>query len=349
VEGIGDFELNVNGVTVLKEALGNEESPYFTPEKPQAWVDLPLERGAQVPVVVRYRWHESHLAFATGIVVREPLSSDEEEMSRAAELAATAYVDIVVVGTSEAVVSEGFDRTDLRLPGRQDELVATVAAANPRTIVVVNAGAPVEMPWRNDVAAVLVDWFPGMEMGSALADVLLGAREPGGRLPTTWPAAVADAPVLSTTPTDGKLRYDEGLHIGHRAYLRRGTTPGYWFGHGLGYTTWSYEDLGVEGTTARVRVRNTGGRRGREVVQVYAARPDSTLDRPAVVLSGYAAVEADPGEQVDVELVLDPRTLRHWDVATSSWRVEPGTLLVSAGPNVGDLPLRAMTSLRADG
>ena len=127
----------------------------------------------------------------------------------------------MVVGTSEDVESEGFDRTSLALPGRQDELVRAVAAANPRTVVVVNAGSPVELPWRDEVSAVLVSWFPGMEFGNALADVLLGAVEPGGRLPTTWPAALADAPVLEVTPTDGRLEYTEGLDIGHRAYVAR--------------------------------------------------------------------------------------------------------------------------------
>ena len=115
-------------------------------------------------------------------------------LAEAVAAAAGADTAVVVVGTTERVESEGFDRTDLRLPGRQDELVARVAAANPRTVVVVNAGSPVELPWREEVAAVLLTWFPGQEAGAALADVLLGAAEPGGRLPTTWPARLADAP-----------------------------------------------------------------------------------------------------------------------------------------------------------
>jgi beta-glucosidase len=225
------------------------------------------------------------------------------------------------------------------LPGRQDELVSAVAAANPRTIVVVNAGSPVEMPWRDDVAAVLVCWFPGMEFGTALAEVLLGEVEPGGRLPTSWPASLDDAPVTTTTPTDGRLHYDEGVHIGYRGYLRAGVDPAYWFGHGLGYTTWAYEHLAATSSSARVRIRNTGSRRGKEVVQIYTSWPDTTIDRPARVLSGYAVVVADPGETVEVDVAIEPRTLRYWDATTHSWQSESGSLVVQAGPSAGELPL----------
>ena len=207
-------------------------------------------------------------------------------------------------------------------------------------MVVVNAGAPVELPWRDDVAAVLVSWFPGMEFGNALADVLLGAVEPGGRLPTTWPVALADVPVLEVTPTDGRLEYAEGLHIGHRAYLRSGTEPAFWFGHGLGYTTWDLLALEAparatgDGFEVTVRVRNTGARRGKHVVQVYASRPGSAVERPARWLAGFAVVSAEPGEAVEVPVEISPRVLRHWD---GGWAVEPGELTLATGPSAGRL------------
>ena len=154
-------------------------------------------------------------------------------------LAAEADAAVVVVGTTEEVESEGFDRDSLALPGRQDELVRRVAAVNPRTVVVVNAGAPVLLPWIDEVPAVLVAWFPGQEFGNALADVLLGEREPGGRLPMVWPAAEHDH-LPSTRPVDGQLVYEESIHIGNCAYDRARTQPAFPFGHGLGYTTWEY-------------------------------------------------------------------------------------------------------------
>ena len=143
-----------------------------------------------------------------------------------------------MVGTTEEVESEGFDRATLDLPGRQDELVRRVAAANPRTVVVVNTGAPVLLPWADTVPAVLLTLFPGQEYGNALADVLLGHCEPGGRLPVTWPEAAADLP--ATMPEEGVLAYAEGLHIGYRHFDRTGREPRYPFGHGLGYTRWEY-------------------------------------------------------------------------------------------------------------
>jgi beta-glucosidase len=347
VSGVGAFELDLDGVTVLKESFQRDrlDMDAVGVHPPQAFVPAPLVRGMPVQVSLRYRWAEDFFLFAAGLVVQEPRGTDDEELSRAVALARSSDVAIVIVGTSDTVESEGHDRTDLRLPGRQDELVAAVAAANPRTVVVVNAGAPVEMPWRDEVAAVLVSWFPGMEAGNALSDVLLGVQEPGGRLPTTWPAAMAGAPVITTTPTEGTLHYSEGLHIGYRGYLRSGTAPAYWLGHGLGYTEWDYESLDATATEAVVRLRNAGERAGKEVVQVYTSRPSSALDRPARVLSGFAVVTAEPGEVVEVTVPIDPRTLRHWDVDTHGWAVEPGLVLVSAGRNAGDLPLNATTAL----
>src|SRR3954447_26212049 len=128
----------------------------------------------------------------------------------------------------------------MRLPGRQDDLVRAVAAVNPRTVVVVNAGASVAMPWQDRVAAVLVAWFPGQEFGNALADVLLRVGEPGGRLPCTWGARDEDVTMLSTRPVNGSLAYDEGLYVGYRGWLRTGTEPAYPFGYGMGYTSWAY-------------------------------------------------------------------------------------------------------------
>ena len=171
---------------------------------------------------------------------------------------------MVVVGTTEEVESEGFDRDSLALPGRQDELVRRVADANPDTIVVVNAGAPVLLPWADSVAAVILAWFPGQEFGNALADVLLGDAEPGGRLPTTLAAAARRAS-RATQPVDGVLRYDEGLLVGYRGYERGGPAPLYPFGHGLGYSSWTYLSIDAPrqaragaDVAVDVTVRNTG-------------------------------------------------------------------------------------------
>ena len=228
VSGFGAHELQLDGTVVLEERWPFDlENPHAVfSAAPEQSVPMLLRRDQEVTVRLRFTWNSDAAILFAGLAVRPPRLIADEELAHAVELARTSDVAVVVVGTSEAVESEGMDRTSLALPGRQDELVRAVAAANPRTVVVVNAGAPVEMPWRNEVAAVLLVWFPGMEFGNALADVLLGTVEPGGRLPTTWPAAMAEAPILGTTPTDGRLDYTEGLHIGHRAYLADGVAAG---------------------------------------------------------------------------------------------------------------------------
>jgi beta-glucosidase len=266
-----------------------------------------------------------------------PHGTDEEEIERAVALARDADVAVVVVGTTEEVESEGFDRSSLALPGRQDELVRRVAATNPRTVVVVNSGAPVLLPWTDEVAAVLLAWFPGQEFGNALADVLLGLAEPGGRLPTTWPASAEGLP--STRPDNGVLAYDEGLFIGYRWYQREGRTPRYPFGHGLGYTTWDYLAAVPEADGVSVRLRNTGTRTGREVVQVYASRPDSALPRPVRWLAGFATLDAQPGAEATVRVDLPRRAFQHWDVASHDWALEPGAYRLDIGASIDDLRL----------
>src|SRR5262249_27751304 len=206
----------------------------------------------------------------------------------------------VVVGTTSEVESEGFDRTSLALPGRQDELVRRVVAANPATILVVNAGSPVEVPSADDVAAGPVPGVSRPEGRAALPHRPFGATEPGGRLPTTWPVRESDCPILDTTPRNGVVTYDEGVFIGYRAWDRRDVAPRYPFGHGHGYTTWEYESIALDGRQVTVTVRNSGSRPGREVVQCYVAPVESDDTRPRRWLAGFAGAVADPAASVAV-------------------------------------------------
>ncbi len=283
----------------------------------------------------------------------EPFASADEELERAVGLAAASDVAVVVVGTTEQLESEGFDRADLRLPAGQDELVRRVIAANPRTVVVVNSGGPVIMPWLDEAPAVLLTWFPGQEMGDALADVLSGVREPGGRIPTTWAAAEDDVPVWQVEPVDGQLFYSEGLNVGYREWVRRaalgGPAPAIAFGHGLGYTTWEVgtaSAAAVDGAAAdaaggfevTVPVTNTGSRPGKHVVQVYLSRvSDSAVERPALWLAGFAVVRAEAGEVVTASATIELRSLQYWSVDDHAWRTEPGTYRVHVGSSSADL------------
>ena len=348
--GLGRFRLTIEGreafdTTLALPAGADPAEALMRP--PQHGVPVTLGERDEVDVVLRYEREAGggDMAFGDGgtrfgLNLEPPQGSDDEELERAAALAAGADVAIVVVGTTEEVESEGFDRDSLALPGRQDELVRRVLEANARTVVVVNSGAPVLLPWADTVPAVLLTWFGGQEFGNALADVLLGEREPGGRLPTTWPRSEDGLP--STRPVDGVLPYAEGLFVGYRAYDRDEREPLFGFGHGLGYTMWEYLDLQVDGTIGagqdagvrvRVRLRNSGPRAGRDVVQLYASRPDSAVERAPRWLVGFAIAEAGPGNEVTAEIALPWRSLAHWDPEAQAFAVEPGGFLLAAGPS----------------
>ena len=340
VSGFGAFDLRVGDHQLYAGSLHPEGTLradlLLAPREHRAIVELPAGEPVEVVLTQTLVAGMAHTV-STTLGHRAPGPDDDGLIAEAVALAAESEVAIVVVGTTEQVESEGFDRTSLALPGRQDELVAKVAAVNPATIVVVNAGSPVLMPWAGDVAAVLLTWFPGQEAGAALADVLLGVAEPGGRLPTTWPRREQDCPVLAIEPVDGVVRYDEGVLIGYKAWLSTGTKPLYAFGHGLGYTTWEYETLAVNAGEAVVTLTNTGARSGREIVQVYAgpvgeqpfgAGPGGVVpERPVRWLAGFEPVEAHPGETVTVRIPLPERTWQVWD---DGWHTVPGTYEVSA-------------------
>lgn len=341
VGGVGRYSLELDGVGVVDEEIELEAvdpaAALFEPQHRHA--TMTLTAGQTVAVVATHsvaQGAEDHIAIS--VAIRRPRRTPDEEMAAAVALAAESDVAIVVVGTSNADESEGFDRTTLALPGRQDELIHRVAAVNPRTVVVVNSGSPVLLPWREEVGAVVLVWFPGQEAGDALADVLLGYVEPGGRLPTTWPARQQDVPVLSTTPKAGRLIYLEGIHIGYRAWLRSGAEPAYWFGHGLGYTTWTLAALTTADRRVRVDLRNTGDRRGRQVVQVYLSRPVSEVERPERWLAGFIGVELDAGVSQSLEIEIPERAFEHWQ---AGWVTEPGRFTVEVGYSVADLPLLA--------
>lgn len=304
---------------------------------PSATALLQLTAGQDVELRAEVEQdHDTAIGLSLTLGLAPNASNPDQLIADAARAAAAADVAVVVVGTNSVVESEGYDRIDLRLPGRQDDLVRAVAAANPRTIVIVNAGSPVELPWAGDVAAIVQAYFGGQEMGHAIADILTGAVEPGGRLPTTWPRSIEDVPVIEVAPTLGALDYVEGVHVGYRAWLRDGATPAFPFGHGLGYTTWEISRAVREGDDLVVTVTNTGDRAGRHVVQVYAERPGSVVDRPARWLVGHAEVSAASGETTAVRIALPARRFAYWD---QGWQVEPGTFLLHVGSSVSDCPL----------
>ncbi|HEY2129801.1 MAG TPA: glycoside hydrolase family 3 C-terminal domain-containing protein [Streptosporangiaceae bacterium] len=346
--GVGRLTLTVDGTETAAGDTPVPADPVETMTRPgevTGAVKLTVGQPAQVRLdFLPSALAEGPLAVRLGIVATP---DEEAALDQAVQAAAAAAAAVVVVGSAETTESEGFDRDTLRLPGRQDELVERVSAVNPRTVVVVNAGMPVLMPWISQVAAVLYAWLPGQAIGDALADVLLGRAEPGGRLPVSMPAREADCPVLHAAPENGRLSYHEGLLIGYRGYDAAGTSPLFAFGHGLGYTSWAYESLTADQASLaagadlsiEVTVRNTGPRAGREVVQAYVAGPAPGPGRPVRVLGAFGTVTAAPGAATTVTLTLPARAFARYDEHAGRWDWPPGQFTIAVGRSSRDLRL----------
>jgi beta-glucosidase len=346
--GVGQLTLTVDGRKVAAGHPGVPADPVEVMVRPgevRATVDLAEGQEAEVAIsLLPEDWPQGPVAIRLGIV----LAPDGDALLReAVEAARSADAAIVVVGSGPATESEGFDRPGLALPGEQDELVRRVAEVNDRTVVVVNAGMPVLMPWADQVAAIGCCWLPGQAMGEALADVLLGRAEPGGRLPVTIPVAEADCPVLHSVPEQGRLEYREGLLIGYRGYDRAGRAPRFAFGHGLGYTTWEYLSAAAAAATVgrgrdldlTVVVRNTGSRPGREVVQAYVEPVPVQAGRPVRTLAAFAAAAAEPGQSAEVTLTVPARAFARYDETARAWAWPPGEFAVRIGRSSADLRL----------
>jgi beta-glucosidase len=350
--GVGGLLVVADGVTVIDGETDVPDDPVEAMTRPgELRAALWLDADTQTRLRLEYRPAADGagpLAVRLGIV---PKADDDDLLAEAVAVAGSADVAVVVVGSAELTESEGFDRSTLALPGRQDELITRVTAVNSNTIVVVNSGMPVLMPWAERAAAVLFAWLPGQAFGTALADVLLGRSEPGGRMPVTLPAAESDSPVLHAVPAaDGTLRYSEGSLIGYRGYDATGVTPKFPFGHGLGYTDWTYESVTCPQELAAgrdlelsVSVTNTGARPGKEVVQAYLMAPagPATAGRPVRVLAGFATTRAAAGESVRVSLTIPARLFARYSEELAAWVTPGGEYTVHVGRSSRDLRLSA--------
>ena len=339
LRAVGPASVQIDGVTVVELTEALRGGAFFGMGSPEIRGTVELEEGRRYELSADYPAADGQLV--RGLVVGARPVPDDDASSRAAAMAADADVAIVIVGTDDDWETEGEDRTSMTLPGQQDELVEAVAAANPNTVVVLNSGSPVTMPWLDAVPAVLQLWFPGQEIGDGLADVLTGDVEPGGRLPTTFPRRIEDTPAFAHHPgIDGRAVYAEGLFIGHRWYDREGIEPLFPFGFGLGYTTFTLGTAAVaggieQGITVDVEVTNTGERTGSEVVQVYVEPPSGDPARPLRHLAGFGRVELGPGESGWVNVTLERRAFASW--IDGEWVVAPGEYTIHAGRSCADL------------
>lgn len=281
-----------------------------------------------------------------------PIPEEDDRIARAVELAARSDVAIVFAGMPTGYESEGGDRPHLDLPGRQAELIYAVVQANRNTVVVLNCGAPVTMPWLDDVAGLLEAYYPGMEGGNAVARILLGEVNPSGRLTVTFPRRLQDNPTFVNYPGAKEALYGEGIFVGYRYYDARDVEPLFPFGFGLSYTTFAYSDLQVpkeikagQPVEVSVTVQNTGHRAGQEVVQLYVHDKASTLARPPKELKGFQKVLLRPGASTVVTFVLDQRALSFYDPYRAQWVAEPGEFEVLVGSSSRDIQARGTFTL----
>jgi beta-glucosidase len=273
-------------------------------------------------------------------------------LAEARSVAASCDIAVVVVGLPETYETEGLDRTHLDLPAEHNALVEAVVSANPRVVVVLANGAPVLLPWADRVPAIVEAYLGGQAGGGALAEVLLGRAEPGGRLAETFPRALADNPVHTWPNGPSTVEYQESVFVGYRHYDRSDTGVAFPFGHGLSYTAfdWSPVQTTVDGTTVTVSttVTNTGTRAGSEVVQVYVHDVESTVYRPVQELKGFAKVWLEPGASAGVQVVLDRRAFAVWDPPSHDWVVEAGTFEIRLGASSRDIRSRVRVDLPGD-
>jgi beta-glucosidase len=288
-------------------------------------------------------------------MVAAPRPEDDHRLEQAVELARRSDVVLVFAGMPERYETEGNDRPNMDLPGRQDALIRAVVAANPKTVVVLNAGSPVAMPWIAETAAVVEAYYPGLEAGHAIANVLLGDVNPSGKLTETFPVRLSDNPAYINTVRPGtrEIVYGEGVFVGYRYYDERAVEPLFPFGHGLSYTTFEYGKLTVsaeasaaDGVEVSLTVKNTGTRAGKEVVQLYVADKEASLPRPPKELKDFVKVSLTPGEAVTVTFKLDARAFSFYDAHAGAWVVEPGEFEVLAGSSSRDIRSRAMLALK---
>ncbi|MBC8195243.1 MAG: glycoside hydrolase family 3 protein [Acidimicrobiia bacterium] len=341
---VGRARVLVDGVVILDgitDPPGRGEA-FFGLGSDEITAELSLDEGVPVGIVVEYSSEGAFMFRGAQVGLRPP--DDGDLIDRAVAVAASSDAVVLVVGTNDDWETEGRDRGSMDLPGDQPELIRRVVAANPRTVVVVNAGSVVTMDWIDGTGAVLQTWFGGQEMAAALVDVLFGEVEPGGRLPTTVPRRMEDTPAFTNYPGEnGEVRYGEGVFVGYRWYDVRDIEPCFPFGHGLGYGEIDWGDTAVSAVptigelaggaevVVTVELTNIGDRVATEVVQCYVSESEPALARPPRELRGFAKVELLPGESSVAEIRLGHRAFAYYDPGDPTWSDRSARLPVAAG------------------
>ena len=283
-----------------------------------------------------------------GIRLPAPSIKDAVELARNSDAA------VVFVGSSRSSETEGRDRDNMDL-GKQNELVEAILAVNPHTVIVLNSGSPLLLPWAGKAPALLQGWLAGEEGPHAVAKILFGEINPSGKLPFTLPQRLEDNPAYLYYSSGADANYGEGVFVGYRYYDKRKIAPLFPFGHGLSYTTFEYSNLRVPAEVSPGQpipisfdVKNTGRRPGKEVVQLYVGDESTTeVVRPLKELKAFRKVNLAPGEHVTVKIILGPRDLSYYDARHNNWVSTPGNFHVYVGSSSADIRLQLPTRVKA--
>jgi len=321
----------------------------------QLIAELKLKGGKSYAIKMEYYWQGSPRWRGVSIGHEPPHSKDL--IADAVKIAKKANVVVLVASLNGEWESEGFDRADMKLPGAQNELIERVVKANKNTVVVLNVGSPVEMPWIKKVPAVIQLWYNSQEQGNALADILFGDENPSGKLPTTFPVRLKDNPAYINYPGEnGKVKYGEGIFVGYRYYDKKEVAPLFPFGHGLSYTSFKYSNLRLskksitpnQSLTVKVDVTNTGKVLGKEIVQLYVRDVRSTFARPEKELKAFDKVELKPKQTKTVTFTLNREAFWYFDTLKNAWSTEPGEFEILVGASSRDIRLNGSLILETE-
>lgn len=332
----GGFRLYLDNELKI-DRWGNPEGEGKSKITLAAAIDIELTAGRAVEI--RFEYNKVLHSAAVRLEWQEPGAADP--VQQAVALAARADAVIICGGISNSFEGGAQDRDSMALPGHQNRLIQEVVKANPRTVVVLFSGNPLDLSaWAAVAPAILQAWYPGQEGGNALANILFGVVNPSGKLPDTLPVRLEDCPAWPSYPgVDGTAAYAEGVLTGYRHYEKQRVAPLFPFGFGLSYTTFGYANLRLSSTTLRsgetlqvsVEVTNTGARAGKEAVQLYVGDLAASVTRPLKELKDFCKIELQPGQTRTVTFALTTRDLSFYDVAAAAWKAEPGTFEIFCG------------------
>lgn len=311
---------------------------------------IKLQKG--VPYAIRVRFFQGEGGAHIHFFWNKIDESAQTPLQRAVALAGQSTAVVVFAGINHEYDTEGADKPNMKLPEGQDALIEAVCDANPNTVVVLLNGTPVEMPWIAKARAVVEAWYPGMEGGHAIANVVLGHVNPCGKLPVTFPNKLEDSPAHANgdyPPKNGVLKYDEGILVGYRYFDTKGVEPLFPFGYGLSYTSFAYRDIEVrdsgDARDVSFTIENNGPRPGAEVAQVYVHQDTPHVLRPEKELKGFQKVFLNPGEAKRITVHLPSRAFAYWSEASYGWVVDDGASHILVGSSSRDIRLRAATHL----